>query len=60
MDRGIPEFNRVIIDREVRKNRVRHRSRLREVGSTIDQSPPIGYNYPINKAKKEQIVEGKS
>lgn len=25
----------------------------------IDQSLPTGYAYPINKAKKELIVEGK-
>lgn len=36
MDRDLPVFNRVIIDREVKKNRVRHKSRLREVTSTID------------------------
>ena len=60
MDRALPEFNRVIIERENLKNRRKHKSRLRGIVGTIDQSPPIGYNYPINKAKKEQLVEGKN
>lgn len=36
MDRAIPEFNAVIIAREVKKNRMRHKSRLREVAASVD------------------------
>jgi hypothetical protein len=60
MDRGIPEFNRLIARREYQLNKSLHRERLRATTKAIDNSVPIGYIYPINKKNKEALIEGKS
>jgi hypothetical protein len=59
MDRGIPEFNKVVAKREKQMARSLHRERLRGITKAIDNSKPIGYIYPINKKNKEAMIEGK-
>ena len=59
MDKSIPEINRFVAEREVKMNRQLHKQRIREVTKQIDMGLRQGYANPINKAKKELIVEGK-
>jgi hypothetical protein len=59
MDRALPEYNRQCVEREMKVNRLGHKDRLRTVSKQIDMGEPSSLSYPPNKAKKEQMVEGK-
>ena len=59
MDRAIPEINRYVTERQIRVNRAYHKDKLRSIRKVIDMSQPSCLNYPINKAKREQLLDGK-
>jgi hypothetical protein len=59
MDRAIPEINRFVTERQNKVNRTYHKNKLREIGKVIDMSEPVSLSRPFNKAKKEQMVDGK-
>lgn len=58
MDRGIPEFNRLIVQRQTQVNKAHHHIKLRTVTGTINNSVPVSLKHPINKRNKEMMVEG--
>jgi hypothetical protein len=59
MDRALPEFNRLIVQRQNQLNKAHHLIKLRTVTAGINTSVPSSLHYPINKQKKEMMVEGK-
>jgi vacuolar-type H+-ATPase subunit B/Vma2 len=59
MDRAIPEINKYVTERQIRVNKNLHKQKLRSVGKIIDMSEPSSLSYPFNKAKKEQMIDGK-
>ncbi len=60
MDRAIPEVNRHIMQRMRQENRQKHKMNLRATKPTVDNALPESMYHPIVKAKKEQMIEGKS
>ena len=60
MDRAIPEINRHIAARMRQDSRSKHKAMLRNVKPSVDNSLPESMFHPIVKAKKEQMIEGKS
>jgi hypothetical protein len=59
MDRAIPEINRYVTERQIKVNKNLHKQKLKSVAKIIDMSEPASLSHPINKAKKEQMVDGK-
>jgi hypothetical protein len=59
MDRGIPEFNRVVTRRQILLSKAMHREKLRNATKAVDNEPPDSIYYPINKRNKEHAIEGK-
>ena len=57
---AIPEINRHTATRTRQENLQKHRQNLREVKPSIDNALPNSMYHPIVKAKKEQMIEGKS
>ena len=60
MDRSIPEINRHIMHRMRQENRHKHKEQLRNIKPVVDNALPESMYHPIVKAKKEQMIEGKS
>lgn len=60
MDRAIPEGNPLTYKRRVDHTHKLHRERMRFMKKGIDNNLPSACIYPINNAKKEQLIEGKS
>ena len=60
MDRAIPEINRHTVHRMRQENRAKHKDMLRNVKPSVDNSLPNSMYHPIVKAKKEQMIEGKT
>jgi vacuolar-type H+-ATPase subunit B/Vma2 len=59
MDRAIPEINKYVTERQIKVNKNLHKQKLKSVGKIIDMSEPASLSRPFNKAKKEQMVDGK-
>ncbi len=59
MDRAIPEVNRHIMQRMRQENRQKHKSNLRATKPSVDNALPESMYHPIEKKKKEQMIEGK-
>ena len=57
---AIPEINRHTASRTRQEHLVKHKQTLREMKPSIDNSLPNSMYHPIVKAKKEQMIEGKS
>jgi len=53
MDRGIPEINRHISERQTKVNKRIHYQKIRQVQPLIDNAKPTAMLHPIIKAKKE-------
>ena len=60
MDRALPEFNRLIVQRNLKVNKAHHYSKLRNATALINNSTPVSLVNPVNKRNKEMMVEGKS
>lgn len=60
MDRAIPEINRHTAERIRHQSRQKHKAMLRNIKSSVDNGLPESMYHPIVKAKKEQMIEGKS
>ena len=58
MDRALPEFNRLIVQRQNQINKAHHQIKLRTVQASINNSVPVSLQHPINKRNKEMMVEG--
>ena len=43
----------------IKLNKKRHRSNLRDMRACVDNKEPDSYKYPLGKAKKEMLIEGK-
>ena len=59
MDRAIPEINRHTAERIRMENRMIHKTNLKEIKPSVNNSLPASMFHPIVKAKKEQMIEGK-
>ena len=60
MYNAIPEINRHTASRTRQENLYKHRRTVKEVKPSIDNALPTSMYHPIVKAKKEQMIEGKS
>jgi hypothetical protein len=59
MDRGIPEFNKVVTRRQILLSKAMHREKLRNATKAVDNELPDSVYHPINKRNKEHAIEGK-
>jgi len=59
MDRALPEFNRLIVQRQMQVNKAHHHIKLRTVTAHINNSLPVSLQHPLNKKNKEMMVEGR-
>ena len=59
MDRALPEFNRVVCQRQRQVDRAHHQVKLRTIRPAINMAPPASTHHPINKLKKQMMIEGK-
>jgi hypothetical protein len=53
MDRAIPEYNRVVFQRQISYQRKLHKERLRGMTPRIDNSKPFSVKFPISTANKD-------
>ena len=60
MYNAIPEINRHTATRTRQDNLFKHKVAIRAMKPSIDNSLPTSMYHPIVKAKKEQMIEGKS
>ena len=60
MYNAIPEINRHTATRTRQDNLFKHKVAIRSMKPAIDNSLPTSMYHPIVKAKKEQMIEGKS
>ena len=60
MYNAIPEINRHTATRTRQDNLFKHKVAIRAMKPAIDNSLPTSMYHPIVKAKKEQMIEGKS
>lgn len=56
----MPEFNRLIVQRNNQVNKAHHHIKLRTATSAINNSVPVSLQHPPNKRNKEMMVEGKT
>jgi hypothetical protein len=59
MDRAIPEFNRLVVEKANKHNLRMHKEKLRHMTPRVDNSEPVSVNFRPSKGKKEQMIEGK-
>ena len=59
MDRALPEFNKLICQRQRQVDRAHHRIKLRTIRASINMEPPSSTAFPINKLKRQMMIEGK-
>lgn len=59
MDRALPEFNRLIMQRQNQVNKAHHITKLRSVTAAVNNSTPVSLQHPINKRNKEMQIEGR-
>ena len=59
MDRGIPEYNRLVTKKWNEYTKRLHKQGIVHTRPQVDTSLPESLKYPIIKTKKEMINEGK-
>eukprot|EP00347_Sterkiella_histriomuscorum_P004050 403361935 len=57
MDRGIPEYNRVLNKKWLDYNKKLHKQSIYQVKPTVDNAMPDSLRYPLIKTKREMIIE---
>ena len=59
MDRALPEYNRIMIQRDLQINRRHHKQKLSTITPRIDNQKPSSLNYPPAASKRNYLIEGK-
>ena len=57
MDRALPEFNTILHKKWIHENKKLHRKKIIGTSARVDNNPPKAMQYPLIRAKKEQIIE---
>ena len=60
MDRALPEFNTILHKKWNQQNKRLHKKKINQCVASVDNNLPTAVKYPINKAKKELLIECKS
>ena len=59
MDRAIPEYNRIMCERELNRNKQIHKRKVRQMEPRIDNSLPSTIGYLSNNTKRDHMIERK-
>ena len=60
MYRAIPAPSKLLQQKWQEKDRATHYRKLREMRATVDANSPASFSHLKHKAKREQLMEGKS
>lgn len=59
MDRALPEFNTILHKKWITQTKRLNKQKLQATTARVDNGPPVAYQYPLVKTKKEMLIEGK-